>query len=662
MLKFLRRYNKIILAVGGVLLMVVFLVPQAMQNLGQSASTFVIATLASGEEITEADLQEAGRELDVLDGVNALPLLQTSGREHWLLLSREAERGGFVGGPQDGRVFLRTLAEGLVQYQMNTMFNPNITGEQFAQQVAATLELLERRRAGMIGPSQTEDFVDQTLAKAHGVIRMYNAYLASSQLSDLESMRILRDYFDEVEIEHAIVKPDRWIPDAPEPAEEEILAHFEKYKNDLPGRGEHGFGYMIEPAVAIERIQIDRSAIEDAVVIDPVDASVFWRSNRPRFPKEFAEERARVEKELRTQKANEAMTAAQEIALREMTRERQGLKEDGRFKVLPDGWAGPSYQAIADDINARLAQMLGTEGAFANVRQPTSLFTPDAASIVLSNDEILNSQAAIGPNPVPFLAFAFSVREVNPASPLGLQKGLTAPTTTRSAGGDIFFFRVTNARPQAPPQSVDQVRSEIVEDLRRLWAFNHLSANAEQFRQEAVADFYRAAADHGAQVAQHVNVRRTGMQGAEGAPVDGALNVESARDAILEKAEGLDPTVLTTDLPAEQRTLALPLPRGLSLGLVRITLVRPISLEHYLTRDSLSQRIASGQRLQNPVADLPFTLEQMMTRHGFKYARGGASEDEESDPAPGSTPGPGPAPAPGSEATPEQTQVGAAGS
>ena len=39
MFKFLRKYNKFILAIGGTLLMIVFLIPQAIQSLSQRAAS-----------------------------------------------------------------------------------------------------------------------------------------------------------------------------------------------------------------------------------------------------------------------------------------------------------------------------------------------------------------------------------------------------------------------------------------------------------------------------------------------------------------------------------------------------------------------------------------------------------------------------------------------
>ena len=48
MLKFLRKYQGIILVFGGVLLMIAFLIPQALQKMGKGAGAQVVGTIDGG--------------------------------------------------------------------------------------------------------------------------------------------------------------------------------------------------------------------------------------------------------------------------------------------------------------------------------------------------------------------------------------------------------------------------------------------------------------------------------------------------------------------------------------------------------------------------------------------------------------------------------------
>ena len=66
MLKLLRKYDKWILAIGGSLLMVVFLLPQALTEFGANPRKATAAVIDGRGKITEGDLMEARQELSKL--------------------------------------------------------------------------------------------------------------------------------------------------------------------------------------------------------------------------------------------------------------------------------------------------------------------------------------------------------------------------------------------------------------------------------------------------------------------------------------------------------------------------------------------------------------------------------------------------------------------
>ena len=100
MFKFLRKYNKYILAVGGTLLMITFLIPVAFESLlpaaGQQRATWA---QVGPDKVTVADLTQIQQELQLLQ---ALPPLRGVGTidqaGHWYLLVREAESAGLIAG------------------------------------------------------------------------------------------------------------------------------------------------------------------------------------------------------------------------------------------------------------------------------------------------------------------------------------------------------------------------------------------------------------------------------------------------------------------------------------------------------------------------------------------------------------------------------------
>ena len=120
MLKLLRQYNQWILAVGGTLLLVAFLMPTAIQNCAQQSAVggAVWATYEGGGELTGLDLDDARRELMLVEFLGNPDRRQDpiafigADRDpaHWWLLVHEAERAGLVGGQGEGLALIAARA------------------------------------------------------------------------------------------------------------------------------------------------------------------------------------------------------------------------------------------------------------------------------------------------------------------------------------------------------------------------------------------------------------------------------------------------------------------------------------------------------------------------------------------------------------------------
>src|SRR5262245_38068532 len=104
MLKFFRKYNKYILAVGGTLLLITFLIDFSftglMKGIGQGSVEW--ATVGpSQQKVTLGDLHKLQRELQLLQVIQGqmgrLPTPEKLDRaEYWYLLVREAEEAGLI--------------------------------------------------------------------------------------------------------------------------------------------------------------------------------------------------------------------------------------------------------------------------------------------------------------------------------------------------------------------------------------------------------------------------------------------------------------------------------------------------------------------------------------------------------------------------------------
>ena len=162
MMKFLRKYNKVLFGVFSVLLMITFLVPTAIQEFSKSSasSNAVWATVGNGEKITLTEQQKLTRQLKMLE-VLQIPLATDLGIKgnpsQWYLLVREAKQAGLVGGPSEGKELLSKIAGDEAK-----------PGEAMSQQSAMLLGQL--CRAGGSQPPM----VYETLAELSGVARMLN--------------------------------------------------------------------------------------------------------------------------------------------------------------------------------------------------------------------------------------------------------------------------------------------------------------------------------------------------------------------------------------------------------------------------------------------------------------------------------------------------------
>ena len=140
MLKFFRKYNTIILVVFGSLLMVAFLVPEAIQRIGQNPKGLVVARLGD-KVIRTLDYQFARQELRALG--NLAPQLVGPGGAlglgdernddaHWILLTKAAEDAGMIGESGDGKSWIGGLTDQLaVLYAANALSTDVGRAQQF---------------------------------------------------------------------------------------------------------------------------------------------------------------------------------------------------------------------------------------------------------------------------------------------------------------------------------------------------------------------------------------------------------------------------------------------------------------------------------------------------------------------------------------------------
>lgn len=617
MLKFLRKYNKIILVVGGVILMIAFLVPQALQQAGGSPQKRTVASTSRGP-ISVSNLEDAARELQVVESIlGGYPLVTGDPEDgganralHWLLLTREAEAQGFVGGPSSWsaaidmhsvmmgqQMLIQQLQQGASQDQIRSI--PEWAGE--------LREMFLANRAGIAERVGSIDAVDDALAKFLGVQRMILAYRGAVRISD-KAMRVLaEDRLNFADIDYAVLRAADVAGEVPDPTEEQLRAHFEAYRDVDPVDDEQRIGYRQRPRVQLEWLTIDRERVRQAVRVDPIEARKRWQTSRERFPGEFAEERGAIERELTNEAVNDAMRLADQVVRGRALQDTRSLREDGRYKVVPEDWRSTmsGIDAIAEDVEKALGERLG-EGVDVEVsRRQQWIAVNDLFSLPRIGPGFVRTGAQ---STVPFQQLiASSLELAGPELATGPQVGLIdGPVLDRA--GNQHYFRMTEAQPAGPAQSLDEVRDEVITNVKRLAAFELLESRAAQIEAQLVEQGLRATAED---LGIDLSIAR-GRVSRERATAGQVASDEAVREQIARAAQELDPRRPVAEQAPELRYHAVPSERALAMVIAEIVGLDP------LTQSEFDQAVrADSLRVPPPEGVDPFSYGALLERTGY---------------------------------------------
>lgn len=664
MLKILRKYKNWFLAVGGTLLMISFLAPQAVDQMRGDPNKRVIATLGD-EKIRAGDLQKASFEYKALERFNELLLRQTleiENSDHWFLLTRAAERAGLVGDFGDGQTFLPMLVTELTPrlieeryYQQFQSIGPDFA-RQFARQMAGQEMQDPEKRAkaedevsqilangmmqGMHEARFSEEDFFRTLAKARGVLRLINSYAAAARVSDRHALVEAAQRADATYTDIVVIPADRALEGIPEPTAEQLAENFEKYRDVAPGQGDMGVGYRLNDRVRLEWLELDRAAFESAVAIDAVEVRKRQTKDRAKDPTGFAEERARIETELRNEQVAQLLSEAQQIIKAQISGQVRKLETDGDFRKLPADWATTriSWESIAQKIVEGLKTSRGVTVPLPKVVSKAEWLSAEQVGALPG---IGQSMVRSGPRTVPLGDALMDVKELGgKGAGLGLQAMISPfESPAMDAAQNRYYFTVLEARKASPPESIDEVREQVTRNTRLLMAFEKLKAEADRYKALAVSDGLEAvaklfevpapAAEPGKEppaVTPPLVVRRgVGVSRDQVIPQDATLDQPNFREAVRAIGAGLDPLKPADTIEVAQRTVAVPLPRQLNLAVAMVIGRKPLTEETYrrfagrqiegLAVEEL--RTAAGE--QSALA--PFTYKALAERLNFKFKR-----------------------------------------
>jgi hypothetical protein len=650
MLKFLRKYNKILLVFFGVFIMISFLVPQAIQQLGQGGPGTTVMTV-DGQRVSFAEVQRAAKQVDALGRLTGglLPAgVQIDPRgDHWMLARMEADRSALVGGPSAGRQLLSELPRSMVASRLEQQIGPqwqqfiNQSPElqkQVEEQIQALGPALEQERQRLEGAiDQRVGDIDQALAEVRGIQVMRALYRTTPRMSEPRIVRRARELLDQTELEVLFLDGRGPLAEKQSASTEAALReHFEKYRSAKPGENEFGFSYVQPPRFKLEYLKLDRPAIEATVRVDPVEVQkrLLAGGSAPK-PEELSQRRREIEEALRAEQTdrlmNEATTAIKSALLTSVVR----LPDAGGFKVLPEGWTRPDLSAIAAAIPAAVKERTG-----ADIPAPAVVSKVDrwiATDQFQELGEFAFTGIRRGANQIRATDVLQMTRELLPAGSgpraVAVQAGVPLAEPLTDMVGSRFFLLVVEALPESPAREMSEVLEAVVRDRKRVEAFELLKAKLPEYESlaaeqgmEALAAKVREDLGIGAEVRR---VRVSGSGGVQNAPV--GLNVPAFVERVQQRSAKIDPTKPLDTLTGADRTVAMPLNASMSVVIGRITGYIPMTQEQFRQRAAgLMAAFASDSLGEN--ADDPFTAERLTRR--LNVQQRGAPAQAPADAAP----------------------------
>lgn len=632
MLRFLRKYNKFILAVFGTLLLIVFLIPEAIQRLGnysaRGGTTWATYITPAGSSATATgwDLERAQQALRLFDKLSPdgsiLTALGVKEPEHWFLLAQEARAAGLMGGPSEALSMLSTGDQ-----------DPR----QLLMRVASEAQIPDSNRA--------LEILNEMLA----INRLVSLYAAAGKFSDIRLKRFASDEMLGVNGEYLLIRASAEAEGLPEPSIEEIQAQFDLYKDLEPGAGDYGFGYRLPDRVKLEWFGVTaanvRTSLERAGLPTSLDVRKHWLKNRAQFDRlpggdamdddaAFNAVQARVRGDLLSQMTQQKLEEIQQYAEAELNKELRTLPRDGNYRQLPENWS---------EIRVRFTQLAETL---------QNEFNIDLPSYQARGDQWLTRTEV---NALPEIGFTrtdrygqsrrlaevvFAAKEFGRSDVAVIQKGVAGPPMKTSDGG-FYFFRIIDVSPAHAPTSVDEVQDMVVRDLKLLAHQQQLADRIESLRERALTEGFEPIADEFDSFPQTArNVAKvdymSAMQFGQTGPtqIPGLSNRPDANEEAVDEitsfgreivAKAIDRGQPIEDLPLGERLLALNLPDALAVMIFRVTDVQPIFKEDYPFFANIAMTTLMRDEMQDAVN--AFGLDALKSRYQFELARQEGDED-----------------------------------
>jgi hypothetical protein len=636
MVKIMRKNRKVLLAVFGALLMVMFLLSGPQTIFQPDPEKAVVATVGS-REVRALESRKASSEYEAMKQLTG-ELVQMLGIEnsaHWMLLTEEAQRAGLVGAT--GETSRLALFQELSQVTLQNLLRSGRLNIQSQEEYQRLLDEMPMRMETESRPKiagqlrMTQDEMDRAIAKLQGIYRLRTQYAKAVRLSEKRGIEKVQDLYDGVVVDGLSIPAEKLVKDMPEPSPEQVQAQFEKYKDVNPGTGEYGFGYVLPPRVKFEYMTISRDTLRSLVKLDPVKVSKHYLQNRAKYPGDETTETTRVEKDLTEAAVDQLMSEADRLYSARLKPDLRVLPIEGGKRKLPADWEskGVRLSGVSEAITAGFAEqghafsppVVLENSGWTKVRDLGRV--PGAGNATFRTGTVSGNLRDL----------VESMAELDPKTQVPFQARVPFELGLTDAAGNRYFVNVLEWRGESPADALEEVRDEVVKDLKKKSAYDRLVSMQEDLRSQAItsgldalAALYPTPAPVGATdptprplpVYKFATVTRS-FATAE-------LNAKEVRDAVIAKAQALGLKLVATPENLPERTLTVPIPSALSVAVVQVLGNRPATQEimRTMNRDTVT-RFTNEELRQHNEKD-PYSFEALSARYEYKPVK--ADEDE----------------------------------
>jgi hypothetical protein len=512
----MRKHGKLLLAVIGSLLMIVFVLPTGRNN-DTTAASYVRGTL-DGKKVTNAQISFAADDINILktfqkplgNNMRSIPLLTyfqyfhglpLTGKEdnqavHWYLLLKEADSFNIVPTEADITGIISSL---------------NLTESEMDEHLKA------------LGRGQKS--LRRAVGDAISIVRLAELTMNSTEVSLPEVEFLANQDLAKIQVAYATLDGAKDWEKSPEPTDEQVKKQFELYKDivatPIPGTkasmaGQaapmppmvnghtYPFGYKYPDRVKVEFLRFDKEELANLMkrTSGDYDAAYNYYTQHPGEFKSL-DAMGPPTTQASTRPAVKSWDEVKEELVRRQVDQRvtKLLRKivDRASTLAGDAWKNVEVKSgfRAETPAAQWPDYKRIEGQIAGNKEYLG-FKPAHTTTDWLSAEGVDALPFIGKAELetPNRAFHFGELATHVKELTGeakddygrffLQVGPEGPVLSDDSG-NLYLYRVIAADKAHPPASVDEVRGQVVEDLKKIASYEKAQAEAKEMARKATA-------------------------------------------------------------------------------------------------------------------------------------------------------------------------------